>query len=239
MITHIEGAMQSAIKLLVFALSIVAASLVYIDIIGQNSRRNFESVMRDLRQVPVAEPTPEPRPNLEPELDRLASSIARVAIEASLIPYNLFDSDQTERRIRGHLENQLGDDWTIEVTCYAGWCNITLDHAIGEIVIDADEGSATKSVYLGSRGEPSAEEATALMNAIAENLKAIAIVASKVDEAQAAKIRAELEHKFAGLGSTLETLHEPDFCSITLKTQGGTIHAWALNGEGHTHVSAE
>jgi len=53
-----------------------------------------------------------------------------------------------ERQIRGELENQLGDGWTVEATCYAGWCHIKLIHSVGEIWIDADEGIATKSVYL-------------------------------------------------------------------------------------------
>jgi hypothetical protein len=76
------------------------------------------------------------------------------------------------------------------------------------------------------------------MNDIAENMKEIAIMTCEVDEVQSARGRAELERAFAKFG-WVAMLHEPGFCSITLKTGGGTIHAWALNGEGHTHVSTE
>jgi hypothetical protein len=183
------------------------------------------------------EPAPE-QPDIRSDLNRIATAIAPVAIDASLIPYNLFDKDQTERRIRGHLLNDLGNDWAVKVTCYAGWCNITLKHATGEVVVDADKGVASKSVYLGNRrGEEKLKrEILEQMNGIAENLKAIAIMTCKVHELQAARGRAELERAFAAFGS-VEMLHEPGFCSITLKTGGGTIHAWALDGEGHTDVT--
>lgn len=220
-------------KLAIIVLLVVAASFVHTELLCRRAQREFEAAMQEFE-----EPAPE-QPDIRSELNRIATAIAPVAIDASLIPYNLFDRAQTERRIRGHLLNELGDDWTVEVTCYAGWCNIGLKHAIGEIDIDADEGEVSKSVYLETcrSGDELRNEAIGHMNGIAENLKDIAIMTCELDADQAAKGRAELERAFAKLGS-IEMLHEPDFCSITLKTQGGTIHAWALNGEGHTHISS-
>jgi len=78
----------------------------------------------------------------------MATSVAPVAIQVSLLPHDLLDREMMERQIRGQLENQLGAGWTVEVTCYAGWCNIKLKHATGEVWVDANDGSATKSIYL-------------------------------------------------------------------------------------------
>lgn len=220
-------------KIAIAVLSIVAASLINTDLRCWIAQREFDATMQEFK-----EPAPE-QPGIRSELSRIATVIAPVAIDSSLIPYNLFDQVQTERRIRGNLLNILGVGWTVEVTCYAGWCNISLKHATGEIDIDADKGVVSKSVYLGNRRgyEELKREIHERMNAIAENLKEAAIIACMFDEAQAAQGRAELERAFAKFGS-VEMHYEPGFCSITLKTGGGTIHAWALDGEGHTHVSS-
>jgi hypothetical protein len=81
-------------------------------------------------------------------MESMATTIAPIAIQASLIPRDLLDRERIEHQIRSELENQLGDGWTVEVTCYAGWCDIKLVHEIGEIWVEAEDGSATKSVYL-------------------------------------------------------------------------------------------
>lgn len=225
------------IKIAIVVLSMVAASLVYTDLLRRSAQREFDAEMRKLEATTATVPE---QPDIRSELNRFTTAIAPVAIEASLIPRNLLDREQTERRIRGHLLNDLGDGWTVEVTCYAGWCNITLKHAKGEIIVDADKGIASKSVYLGEprSDEEMRGEVLQHMNDIAENMKDIAIMTCEVDEVQAARGRAELERAFAKFGS-VELLYEPGFCSITLTTGGGTIHAWALDGEGHTHVSCE
>jgi hypothetical protein len=86
---------------------------------------------------------------------------------------------------------------------------------------------------------PSAEKATARLNAIAEDMKEIAIIAFELDDTQAAKDRAELEQTFATLEWTAEMLHESDFYSITMTMQCGTVRALALDCEGFSHVSTE
>lgn len=223
-------------KIFIVVLSMVAASFVCTDLLCRSAQREFEAATKAFDTPDLA---PE-QPNVESELNRITTAIAPIAIDASLISRKRLDREQTERRIRGHLLNELGDGWTVTVVCYPGWCNISLIHATGEIEIDADKGVVSKSIYLGDRRgyEKLRNEAAGHMNAIAENLKDIAIMTCKVDEVQAARGRAELERAFAKFGS-VEMLHEPGFCSITLKAGGGTIHAWALDGEGHTHVSTE
>jgi hypothetical protein len=215
-------------------LSLMATSLIFTEILSSSAQREFEAVRQELdKPAPV-------QPDVRSELNRIATAIAPVAIDASLIPRNLLDRDRMERQLRGHLMNQLGYGWTVEAICYAGWCNITLKHAKGEIVVDADKGIPSKVVYPGERrsDEEMRVEAREHMIAIAENMKEIAVMTCDLDAAQAAKGRAELERAFAAFGS-VEMLHEPGFFSITIKNEGGTIQAWALDGEGHTSVTTE
>jgi len=114
-----------------------------------NGNDSTGSIARGLEQQPVALlHKPDPSENMQSAMESMATSVASVAIQVSLIPHDLLDRDGMERQIRGQLENQLGDGWTVEVTCYAGWCHIKLIHAIGEIWVEANDGLATKSIYL-------------------------------------------------------------------------------------------
>lgn len=88
---------------------------------------------------------------LQARMERMATSIAPVAIDASLIPRELLDRDLLKRRIKGQLENKLGSEWTVEVICFPQWCKIKLRSASYDIDIDANNGSVEKSVYAKNR----------------------------------------------------------------------------------------
>lgn len=127
---------------------VVFAIMVTVGLGMSGSESPGSTTWKSVTPAIAAPPKPDPSEELHTIFDNMASSVAPVAIHASLIPHNLLDQERMERQIRGELENQLGDGWTVEATCYAGWCHIKLIHAVGEIWIDADKGIATKSVYL-------------------------------------------------------------------------------------------
>jgi hypothetical protein len=132
---------------LIFAF-VVFAGMVTVGL-GMSGSKSSGSTAWESVTPAVSKPSrPDPSEKVRPIFEKMATSVAPIAIRASLIPRNLLDRERMERQIRGELENQLGDGWTVEATCYAGWCNIKLIHAVGEIWIDADEGIATKSIYL-------------------------------------------------------------------------------------------
>jgi hypothetical protein len=136
----------------IIVLSVVAASTEYsteLHEVRHGANTSFANVVRELEREPVAsQPKGDPKEQIRSAMNEMATSLAPVAIQVSLLPRDLLDHEMIERQIRGQLENQLGDGWTVEVICYAGWCNIKLIHAIGEIWVDANHGLATKSVYL-------------------------------------------------------------------------------------------
>jgi hypothetical protein len=141
--------MPLEIKYVGYGVMVFLLTIVAIQNIGENASTTFDAVARELDAPPIAAyPKPDRSLELRAGFEELATSIAPLAIEASLIPHNLMDRERVQNLIQSVLNNEFGNDWSVEVTCDAGWCNIKLVHPIGELIIDANDGSATKSVHL-------------------------------------------------------------------------------------------
>jgi hypothetical protein len=130
----------------IIVLSIIAASMELPET-GRTTNVRFEKVIREIEREPITR-APDPKLDIRSTLEQMGTAIVPVAIQVSLLPRDLLDREMMERQIRGQLESKLGNGWTVEVICYAGWCNIKLKHAAGEVWIDANQGSATKLIYL-------------------------------------------------------------------------------------------
>src|SRR4051812_19395711 len=112
----------------IIVLSVVAASPEYpteLHEIRHGANTRFANVVREIEREPVtSSPKRDPKDEIRSAMNEIATSIAPVAIQVSLLPRDLLDREMMERQIRGQLENKLGDGWTVELICYAGWCNI-------------------------------------------------------------------------------------------------------------------
>jgi hypothetical protein len=91
---------------LIFAF-IVFAGMVTVGLGMSDSKSSSSTAWKSVTPVVATPPKPDPSEKVRSIFEKMATSVAPVAIRASLIPRNLLDRERMERQIRGELENQL------------------------------------------------------------------------------------------------------------------------------------